>query len=42
MRLRQMKRRKIDVIDATVTDKDNPATTHNRIVLNAAEIGVGV
>ncbi|MGC2430753.1 MAG: diacylglycerol kinase family protein [Nitrososphaeraceae archaeon] len=41
MRLRQMKRRKVDVIDVTVTDKDNPATTHNRIVLNAAEIGVG-
>ena len=41
MRLRQMKKRKIDVISVTVTDKDNPATTHNRIVLNAAEMGVG-
>jgi diacylglycerol kinase (ATP) len=41
MRLRQMKRRKVDVIDVTVTDKDNPTTTHNRILLNAAEIGVG-
>ena len=40
MRLRQMKRRKVDVIGVTVTDKDNPATTHNRIVLNAAEMGV--
>ena len=41
MRLRQMKKRKIDVISVTVTDKDNPAITHNRIVLNAAEMGVG-
>ena len=41
MHLRQMKKRKIDVISVTVTDKDNPAITHNRIVLNAAEMGVG-
>ena len=41
MRLRHMKRRKIDVIGATLTDRDDPTVTHNRIVLNAAEIGVG-
>jgi diacylglycerol kinase (ATP) len=41
MRLRHMKRRKIDVIEATVSDRDDPSVTHNRIVLNAAEIGVG-
>jgi diacylglycerol kinase family enzyme len=41
MRLRQMKRRKVDLIGVTVTDKDNPSITHNRIVLNAAEMGVG-
>ena len=39
--MREMKRRKIDVIGVTVTDKDNSAITRNRIVLNAAEIGVG-
>jgi diacylglycerol kinase (ATP) len=39
--IRGMRRRKIDVIDVTVTDKDNPALTRNRIVLNAAEMGVG-
>ena len=39
--IREMKRRKIDVIGVTVTDKDNPAITRNRIVLNAAEMGVG-
>jgi len=39
--MRQMKRRKIDVIGVTVTDKDNPAFTRNRIVLNAAEMGIG-
>jgi diacylglycerol kinase (ATP) len=39
--IREMKRRRIDVIGVTVTDKDNPAITHNRIVLNAAEMGVG-
>ena len=33
--IREMKRRKIDVIGVTVTDKDNPAITRNRIVLNA-------
>lgn len=41
IRLRHMKRRKIDVVEATVTDRDDPSVTHNRIVLNAAEIGVG-
>src|SRR6266498_2935263 len=41
MRIRHMKRRKIDVIAATITDKETPSLTHNRIVLNAAEIGVG-
>jgi diacylglycerol kinase (ATP) len=39
--IREMKRRKIDVIGVTVTDKDSPAITRNRIVLNAAEMGVG-
>jgi diacylglycerol kinase (ATP) len=39
--MREMKRRKIDVIGVTVTDKDNSAITRNRIVLNAAEMGVG-
>lgn len=37
----QMKKRKIDVIGVTIADKDNPETTLNRIVLNAAEMGVG-
>jgi len=41
MHMLQMKRRKIDVIGVTITDKNNPAITHNRIVLNAAEMGVG-
>src|SRR5206468_7884289 len=41
MRIRHMKRRKIDVIRAIITDKDNPSLTHDRIVMNAAEIGVG-
>lgn len=41
MRIKQMKSHKIDVIGVTVTDKENPTITHNRIVLNAAEIGVG-
>ena len=39
--IQQMKKRKIDVIGVTVTDKDNQAIRLNRIVLNAAEIGVG-
>jgi diacylglycerol kinase (ATP) len=39
--VRQMKKRKIDVIGVTVTDKGNPSKTHNRIVLNAAEMGMG-
>jgi len=41
MRIRQMKRRKMDVIAAVITDKDTPSLTHNRIIMNAAEIGVG-
>lgn len=41
MRIRHMKRRKIDVIAAVITDKDTPSLTHTRIVMNAAEIGVG-
>ena len=36
-----MKKRKIDVIGVTLTDKDNPAIVRNRIVLNAAEMGIG-
>jgi diacylglycerol kinase (ATP) len=41
MRIRHMNRRKIDVIAALITDKDNPTLTHKRIVVNAAEIGIG-
>lgn len=37
----QMKNRKVDVIGVTIADKDNPGTTRRRIVLNAAEMGVG-
>lgn len=37
----QMKKRKVDVIGVTIADKDNPGTTRRRIVLNAAEMGVG-
>lgn len=40
-RISQMKKRKIDVIGVTIADKDNPTGTRNRIVLNAAEMGVG-
>ena len=36
-----MKKRKIDVIGVTIADSNNPASTRSRIVLNAAEIGVG-
>lgn len=39
--IKQMKRRKLDVIGVTIVDKDNPATTCTRIVLNAAEMGMG-
>ena len=39
-RIKQMKRRKMDAILAIITDKDS-SFTHNRIILNAAEIGVG-
>jgi diacylglycerol kinase family enzyme len=41
MHINEMKQSKIDVIGVTITDKDDPSLTHNRIVLNAAEIGVG-
>ena len=40
-RISHMKKRKIDVIGVTIADKDNPASTRSRIVLNAAEMGVG-
>lgn len=36
-----MKKRKIDVIGVSVTDKKNPSVVRNRIVLNAAEMGAG-
>src|SRR5688500_3953828 len=36
-----MKKRKMDLIGVTIADRNNPGTTLNRIVLNAAEIGVG-
>lgn len=39
--IKQMKKRKIDVIGVTIADKDIPTTTRDRIVLNAAEMGVG-
>jgi len=39
--MNQMKRRKMDVIGVTIADKDNPTITRVRIVLNAAEVGVG-
>jgi diacylglycerol kinase family enzyme len=41
MQVRYMKKRKIDVIGVVVTDKENHNITHNRVVLNAAEIGAG-
>lgn len=41
IRIRHMKRRKVDVIAAVITDKDSPSLTHKRIIMNAAEIGVG-
>lgn len=40
-RISHMKKRKIDVIGVTIADSNNPASTRSRIVLNAAEIGVG-
>ena len=40
-RIQNMKKRKIDVIGVTIADSNNPASTRSRIVLNAAEIGVG-
>jgi len=41
IRIRYMKRRKIDAIACIITDKDNPSLNHSRIVMNAAEIGIG-
>jgi diacylglycerol kinase family enzyme len=41
MHINEMKKSKIDVIGVTTADKDDPTLTRNRIVLNAAEIGVG-
>jgi diacylglycerol kinase family enzyme len=40
-RISHMKKRKIDVIGVTIADSNNPASTRSRIVLNAAEMGVG-
>lgn len=40
-RIKQMDKRKMDAILAVITDKDTPSLTHKRIILNAAEIGVG-
>ena len=40
-RIKQMKKRKMDAILAVITDKNSPSLTHKRIILNAAEIGVG-
>jgi diacylglycerol kinase family enzyme len=40
-RIKQMDRRRMDAILAVITDKDSPSLTHKRIILNAAEIGVG-
>ena len=40
-RIRYMKRRKIDAIAGVITDKDSPSLSHSRIVMNAAEIGIG-
>lgn len=39
--MRLMKKSKMDVIRVSVTDYDKPSIIHNRIVLNAAEIGAG-
>lgn len=41
IRIKHMKRRKIDAIAGIITDKDTPSLSHSRIVTNAAEIGVG-
>ena len=41
MHINEMKKSKIYVIGVTTADKDDPTLTRNRIVLNAAEIGVG-
>ena len=40
-RIKEMDKRKMDAILAVITDKDSPSLTHKRIILNAAEIGVG-
>ena len=41
MHINEMKKSRIDVIRVTTADKNDPTLTRNRIVLNAAEIGVG-
>ena len=41
IRIKHMKKRKMDVIAAIIADKANPSLFHNRIIMNAAEIGVG-
>jgi diacylglycerol kinase (ATP) len=41
IRIRYMKRRKIDAIAGIITDKDKRSLSHSRIVMNAAEIGIG-
>ena len=41
LHINEMKKSKIDIIGVTTADKDDPTLTRNRIVLNAAEIGVG-
>jgi len=41
IRIKHMKKRKMDVIAAIITDKVDPSLFHNRIIMNAAEIGVG-
>ena len=41
IRIRYMRRRKIDAIAGIITDKDTPSLSHSRIVMNAAEIGIG-
>jgi diacylglycerol kinase (ATP) len=40
-RVKQMKRRTMDAIFAVISDKNSPSLFHKRIILNAAEIGVG-
>jgi diacylglycerol kinase (ATP) len=39
--MNKMKKKEMDVIGVTIADKDNPKINRVRIVLNAAEMGVG-